>query len=87
MKYGNYNGNKGGGGEPLKTAPEMAESLGLTVRAMVLYLGKNAGPVPALKFAGSQRSMGRTYYTPSAVKKWWSSLLETRPELATKYGL
>lgn len=86
MRYSNYTG-KGNGSEPLKTAPEMAEALGITVRAMVLYMSKNSGPGHALQFSGTQRAMQRTYYTPSVVKKWWRVLLETRPDLVVKHGL
>ena len=87
MKFNFVGVHKGHGGEPLKTAPEMAEALGITVRAMATYLGQNAGPAPAIKVNSSQCAMSRTYYKPSAVKKWWRDLLAVRPELAVKHGL
>lgn len=56
--------------EPLATADEMAEELGVTRFVLLRRMTARNGPKPVFRHNSSAQS--RCWYRPSEVRAWWS---------------
>lgn len=64
--------------EPLLTATEMAEQLGVSMQSMLRYMRYHNGPTHEIVSKGN--STTKTYFKPSEVRKWWNQLKSNRNE-------
>jgi predicted DNA-binding transcriptional regulator AlpA len=62
--------------EPLLTANEMAQELGLSMQSMLLYMRHNNGPKHEM--VARRNATTITYFKPSEVRRWWQQLKESK---------
>jgi len=56
--------------EPMLTATEIADELGIPRQSMLAYAQHRNGPKRALV------SKGKSYFKPSEVRRWWKQMQE-----------
>lgn len=58
--------------EPLLTAAEMAQELGLPMQSMLMCMRHNNGPKHEM--VAKRNATTITYFKPSEVRRWWQQL-------------
>jgi len=62
--------------EPLLTAAEMAEELGMSMQSMLRYMRHHNGPKHEM--VAKRNATTITYFKPSAVRAWWKQVKESK---------
>lgn len=62
--------------EPLLTAAEMAQELGMSVQSMLLYMRHRNGPKHEM--VAKRNNTTITYFKPSEVRRWWQQAKESK---------
>lgn len=62
--------------EPLLTAGEMADELGVSVQSMLRYMRHHNGPKHEM--VAKRNATTITYFKPSTVRAWWKQVKESK---------